>query len=133
MGLEEYGPEIKPLAKARRRLKRKELAAQPRKPRKPKAERVAMTAKARGAKLVEHVLTMPHYVNNKVYGPGPAKVPADLLPLLLDTEQRVRQNDANLFGGGRAAFIGPGGRAMPVPPSLFDSPMLNVLEAMTIS
>ena len=133
MGLEEYGPEVKPLAKARRRLKRKEAAALPPKPKKPKAARVAQTAKARGTRLVDAMLTMPHYVNDKVYGPGPSKVPADLLPGLLETEQRIRENDANMFGQGRATFIGPNNRRMPVPASMFDSPMLNVLEAMTIS
>jgi len=132
MGLEEYGPEIKPLAKARKRLKRKEQAAKPQKPQKPKAERVAQTAKARSAKLVDALLTMPHYVNNKVYGPGPSKVPADLLPGLLDTEQRVRQNDADMFGSGRAAFIGPGGRRIPVSPQLMDSPNLNMIEAFSL-
>jgi len=131
MGLEEYGPEVKPLAKARKRLKRKEEAAQPPKPKQSKAERAAKTAPARGAKLVDVLLTMPHWVNGKAYGPGPTKVSADLLPGLLDTEQRVRQNDADLMGH-KAAYIGPGGRRMPVPYEHFNSPLLNVLEAMTL-
>lgn len=140
-GLEEYGPEVKPLAGARRRLVRLEKAATP-KPRKKrrkkqsKAARVARTSKARevlaASKPKTVVLTMPHYVNDKVYGPGPTVVPADLLPGLLETEQRVRQNDANMFGPGRAAFIGPQNRVMPVHAAIFDSPMLNVLEALTI-
>ncbi len=121
----------KPLARARKRLKRKEEAAQPPK-KQSKAERVARTAPARGAKRVDVMLTMPHWVNGIAYGPGPTRVPADLLPSLLDTEQRVRQNDADLMGH-KAAYIGPGGRRMPVPYELFNSPMLNVLESMTIS
>ncbi len=123
--------EIKPLARARKRLQRKEEAAQPPKPKQSKAERAARTAPARGAKRVDVLLTMPHWVNGIAYGPGPTKVPADLLPGLLDTEQRVRQNDADLMGH-KAAYIGPGGRRMPVPYELFNSPMLNILEAMTI-
>jgi hypothetical protein len=137
-------PATKPLASARRRLVRLEKEVAPKRPKKrrkkqPKAARVARTAKARQtlaaarpAKPTTVVLTMPHYVNDKVYGPGPTVVPADLLPGLLETEQRVRQNDANMFGPGRAAFIGPQNRVMPVHAAIFDSPMLNVLEALTI-
>lgn len=135
-------PATKPLAGARKRLVRLEKAAAPKRPKKrrkkqPKAARVQRTAKARAvlaaAKPKTVVLTMPHYVNDKVYGPGPTVVPADLLPGLLDTEQRVRQNDERMFGAPRAAFIGPGNRVMPVNASIFDSPLLNVLEAMSIS
>jgi hypothetical protein len=140
-GVEVPAVEAKPLAGARRRLARLEQKAMP-KPRKkrrkkqPKAARVARTAKARqvlaASKPVSVVLTMPHYVNDKVYGPGPSLVPADLLPGLLETEQRVRQNDAEMFGAGRATFIGPGGRKIPVSPQLMDSPNLNMIEAFSL-
>jgi hypothetical protein len=125
MSLEEYGPEIKPLARAKKRLERKEA----------KARAVAKPPRAYTKpvdKVVAVTLTMPHFINGVAYGPGVVKIPQHMVAGLLDTEQRVRENDARLTGK-RAAFIGPGGRPMPVPYEAFDSPLLNVLEAMTVS
>jgi hypothetical protein len=153
MGLEEYGEEIaapKPLAAARKRLAKQERKRnQPLKPkrhkrrvvRQPKAKRLALTAPARSAmaakrasKATETItLAMPHWVNGVAFGPGRVTVPVALVNVFLDNERRARQNDANMMGH-KAAFIGPGGREMPVPYELFDSPNLpGVLEAMTIS
>lgn len=144
-GLDEYGPEIKPLAGARRRLARLEkkaagtLAPKKRKP--PKAARVARTAKAREAraakraaqpKVVQMTLTMPHWINGTAYGPGVVRVPADLARVFEENERRVTQNEADLFGGGKAAFIGPNNRRMPVPMQMMDSPNLNLIEAFSL-
>lgn len=120
--------EAKPLAKAAKRMKKKAAAVAP----PPATPRKVNTQPARDAQLVSVVLTMPHFVNGQPYGPGEVKVPRHMVPSLLDTEQRVRDNDHNLMGK-KAAFIGPGGRAMPVRYEMFDSPMLQVLEAMTVS
>jgi hypothetical protein len=141
MGLEEFGPEIvtpKPLAGARRRLQRAEQKAKPKKRRKkqPKAARVARTAKAREVvasnRPVTVTLTMPHWINGVAYGPGVVKVPPDMVAGFLENEQRVRENDAN-FMGHKAAYIGPGLRRMSVGWDRFDDPMLQVMEAMTIT
>lgn len=145
MGLEEYGPEVKPLAGARRRLVRIEKKAagtlkRKRRKKQPKIERVARTAKARVAALVKRAadrpvtldLTMPHWVNGVAYGPGTVTVSADMARGFEENERRVKQNDANTFGGGRAAFIGPGGRRIPVPYDSMSSPALNMIEAFSL-
>jgi hypothetical protein len=141
MGLEEYGPEVaapKPLAGARRRLQKAEKKGKPKKRRKkqPKAARVARTAKAReilaSDRPVTITLTMPHWINGVAYGPGVVKVPRDMVAGFLENEQRVRENDAN-FMGHKAAYIGPANRAMRVAYEQFDNPMLQVMEAMTIT
>jgi hypothetical protein len=129
---------VKPLAGARRRLQKAEQKGKPRKRRKkqPKAARVARTAKARevlaGVRPVTITLTMPHWINGIAYGPGVVKVPPDMVAGFLENEQRVRENDANLMGH-RAAYIGPRNRRMPVAYEHFDNPMLQVMEAMTIT
>ncbi len=156
-GLDEYGPEqaavetaAKPLASARKRLVRLENVAAGKRPKKrrkkaPKAVRAAQTAKAREAraanravakaaqpKIVQLTLTMPHWVNGTAYGPGVVNVSAELAAVLRENEQRVQQNDALTFGGGRAAFIGPGGRRIPVPMQTMDSPNLQMIEAFSL-
>jgi hypothetical protein len=123
--------EVKPLEQARKRLQRKAATVKV-VPKKPKPARMAATRATQGKRLVDVVLTMPHWVNGKNYGPGRVRVPESSVSGFLDTEQRVRQNDANMMGR-QAAFIGPGNRKMPVPYEHFDSPLLNVLEAMQVS
>lgn len=150
--LSEYGPEVKPLAGARRRLVRLEQKAAGTLPKKrgrrkkaPKAERLARTAKAREAraanravakaaqpKIVQMTLTMPHWINGVAYGPGVVNVTPNLAAVFYENEQRVRQNDALTFGGGRAAFIGPNGRRIPVPMQTMDSPNLSMIEAFSL-
>lgn len=140
MGLEEYGPEVKPLLAARKRLIKK---AKPKavKRRAKRAERRARTAPAREAlaakraavpKIVTLELTMPHWINGVAYGPGRVTVPADMASVFEDNERRVRQNDADMMGSGRAQFIGPAGRKIPVPYGSMDSPNLNMIEAFSL-
>lgn len=144
-GLGEYGPEIKPLLAARKRLIK---AARPKVKKKPgrrsntkKAIALARTAPAREAlaakrasqpKTVTLELTMPHWINGIGYGPGRVTVTSDLAAVFMEGEQRVRENDANTFGGGRAAFIGPGGKRIPVAMSTMDSPNLSMIEAFSL-
>lgn len=138
-GLGEYGPEVKPLARARKRLIRKEQGPKPRKRAKKKA-RLARTAPARAAlaakraatpKSVTLELTMPHWINGISYGPGRITVTPDLAAVFIEAEQRVRQNDADMMGSGKAAFIGPGGKKIPVPYGSMDSPALSMIEAFS--
>jgi hypothetical protein len=129
----EYGPAIKPaLAAARKRLTKK---TQKPKAKKAKIARVAQTTPARvalqRAKPEEVILKAPHWINGTAYGPGRVSVAWDVAQVLRENERRVQENNDN-FDGKRAAYIGPSGRRMPVPYDMFDSPMLNVMEAMTI-
>lgn len=144
-GLDEFGPEQKPLLAARKRLIR---ASRPKAKKKPgrrtkevKAERLARTAAARAAleairaakpKMVSLELTMPHWINGISYGPGRVTVASDLAAVFIEAEQRVRQNDADMMGSGRAAFIGPGGKKIPVPYGSMDSPALSMIEAFSL-
>lgn len=145
--LDEFGPEIpapKPLAAARKRLTWYEKKGKP-KPRKrrtkeAKKERQARTAPARQAarekhektKLVSVELTMPHSINGIIYGPGVVKVTQDLAQVFAENERRVRENDALMFGGGRAQFIGPQGKRIPVPYDSMNSPAMNMIEAFSL-
>lgn len=143
-GLDEYGPEQKPLADARKRLERaakKAAVSTPKKRKRLKAKRRAQTAKARAVveanraakpKIVQMTLTMPHWINGVAYGPGVVRVSADLARVFEENERRVTQNEHDLFGGGKAAFIGPNNRRMPVPIQMFDSPQLNQIEAFSL-
>lgn len=139
MGLEEFGPEVKPLAAARKRLVKR---SKPKlvKRRAKRAERLARTEPARAAlaakraatpKNVTLELTMPHWINGVSYGPGRVTVPSDMASVFEDNERRVRQNDADMMGSGRAAFIGPGGKRIPVPYGSMDSPALSMIEAFS--
>jgi hypothetical protein len=146
----------KPLADARRRLTEKKA-----KPKKTAAQKAAQTAKARETlnanKPVTLILRAAHTIsagpevttsileNGKIhyepvpgtgrtntYGPGRVTVSRDIAAVLSENERRLQENNEN-FDGSRAAFIGPGNRAMGVHPAMFDSPMLNVLEAFHIT
>ncbi len=139
MGLEEFGPEIKPLARARKRLAKAERPVKVKR-RTKKAIRLARTAPAREAlaakraavpKNVTLELTMPHWINGTSYGPGRVTVTSDLAAVFIEAEQRVRQNDADMMGSGKAAFIGPGGKKIPVPYGSMDSPALSMIEAFS--
>lgn len=143
-GLDEFGPEIKPLARARKRLARAEKPKAKKKAGRrsntKKAIALARTAPAREAlaakraaapKSVTLELTMPHWINGISYGPGRVTVTSDVAAVFIDTEQRVRQNDADMMGTGRAAFIGPGGRKIPVPYDSMNSPALSMIEAFS--
>lgn len=129
--LAEYGPAIKPLAAARRRIEKKSRKVV----KQVKVKRVAQTATARAtlqrAKLEEVILKAPHWINGTTYGPGRVTVTWDIAQVLRENERRVQENNDN-FDGKKAAYIGPSGRRIPVPYDIFDSPMLNVLEALTI-
>lgn len=132
--VDEFGREIKPLAKARLRLqkkgKKKKSTAAGRK--QMSAAQAALAAK-RAANAIEEVnLLAPHWINGIAYGPGRVRVPAELAKVLRENERRVQENNA-AFEGKKAAYIGPMNRAMHVPYQLFESPMLNVMEAMFIT
>lgn len=118
-------PAVKPLAATKKRLQ-----AAKRKP-KPPVNTEAARAAVAANRPVKIELSAPHFINGVAYGPGVVTVPQHMVNGLLETERRLRENNAN-FEGKRAHFIGPGGRAMPVPYDAMDSPMLNVLEALTI-
>lgn len=143
-GLDEFGPEQKPLLAARKRLIK---AARPKVKKKvgrrsntKKAIALARTAPAREALAAKRAaqpksttleLTMPHWINGIGYGPGRVTVSSDLAAVFIEAEQRVRQNDADMMGSGRAAFIGPGGKKIPVPYGSMDSPALSMIEAFS--
>jgi hypothetical protein len=138
--LDEYGPEVKPLARARKRLI-KANTPKARKRRAKKAIRIERTAPARAAlaakraaapRDVEITLTMPHSINGESYGPGVVRVSQDLAAVFAENEQRVRQNDADMMSSGRAAFIGPRGKRIPVPYGSMDSPNLAMIEAFSL-
>jgi hypothetical protein len=146
MGLEEFGPEQeapKPLLAARKRLIKQEQKTKPkrRKRRGSKAVKAARTAPARAVltqkraavpRKVTLTLTMPHWINGISYGPGTVTVTSDLATVFHENERRVRQNDADMFGSGKATFIGPGGLRVPVPYGSMDHPNLAMIEAFSL-
>lgn len=148
-GLDEFGPEqpappaIPALLAARKRLAKKEAKQKPkrRKPREKKAVRRERTAVAREVLAAKRAaaprdvtleLTMPHWINGVAYGPGRVTVPSGMAAVFREQEQRVRQNDADMMGSGKAAFIGPAGRKIPVPYGAMDSPALSMIEAFSL-
>ena len=66
-------------------------------------------------------LGVRHTINGHSFGPGVCEVPAELVQIILENEQKNAAEERGLTTR-RAFMIGAGNRAIPVAPETFDDP-----------